>query len=100
VIGTFRHPIGIPDDILPDAWKNNINNKTCQSGYDSKECHTEDEEVDLCATIYSSTHSATVAESSDNAYVYDYNESDNIGLPTNTDDPQLPKLNKRKKHQG
>jgi len=87
MIGTFRHPIGIPDDILPDAWKNNINNKTCQPGYDdSTECHIEDEEVDLCATIYSSTHSATVAESSDNDH--DYDESDNIGLPTNTDDPQ------------
>mmetsp|Transcript_2939 Transcript_2939/g.3359 ORF Transcript_2939/g.3359 Transcript_2939/m.3359 type:complete len:209 (+) Transcript_2939:3-629(+) len=29
MMGTFRQPAGIPDDIFPDAWRNDIKKKTC-----------------------------------------------------------------------
>ena len=32
MIGVIRQPIGIPDDILPDAWRNNNNNSTTDKG--------------------------------------------------------------------
>jgi hypothetical protein len=36
LIGTFRQPIGIPDDILPDAWRNVIDDE------DEKHCSAEE----------------------------------------------------------
>jgi hypothetical protein len=39
MIGVFRQPIGIPDNILPDAWRNN-NNSTIDKG---QTCTLEDQ---------------------------------------------------------
>jgi hypothetical protein len=40
MIGVIRQPIGIPDDILPDAWRNNNNNSTTDKG---QTCTSEDQ---------------------------------------------------------
>jgi hypothetical protein len=41
MIGVIRQPIGIPDDILPDAWRNNINSSTINKGQQT--CTLEDQ---------------------------------------------------------
>ena len=60
MVGNFRQPIGIPDDILPDAWRNinhcpedlycetqqelGISDDPCSEYYDDYEVYSDDEE--------------------------------------------------------
>ena len=59
MIGVIRQPIGIPDDILPDAWRNN-NNSTTDKG---QTCTSEDqitclkEEIEMMKNLqYNTVH--------------------------------------------
>merc|ERR1712032_856471 len=54
MIGAFRQPIGIPDDIMPDAWKNKVidgqSRQTCN--FEDETCESKDEDLkqdDPCA---------------------------------------------------
>jgi hypothetical protein len=57
MIGVIRQPIGIPDDILPDAWRNN-NNSTIDKG---QTCALEDqitcleEEIEMMKNLHPTT---------------------------------------------
>ena len=60
MIGVIRQPIGIPDDILPDAWRNNNNNSTTDKG---QTCTSEDqitclkEEIEMMKNLqYNTVH--------------------------------------------
>jgi len=68
MMGTFRQPAGIPDDIFPDAWRNDIKKKTCTAAavtendneedqncqWDNEEEEEKDKELDVdpCALYY------------------------------------------------
>ena len=60
MIGVIRQPIGIPDDILPDAWRNNNDNSTTDKG---QTCTSEDqvtclkEEIEMMKNLqYNKVH--------------------------------------------
>jgi hypothetical protein len=86
MIGSFRQPIGIPDDILPDAWRNVANTndndeQTCNAENDDQNCQLMDDdnnndEEDPC-TPYNNNYNNN--NNSDN-----YNTHDD--LPTSSDE--------------
>ena len=92
MIGSFRQPIGIPDDILPDSWKNvnsNTNDndeQTCNAEEnDDQNCQLMDDvdsnDDDPCAPYNNYNNNNNYDNNSDNNY---NTHDDDDDLPTST----------------
>ena len=93
MIGSFRQPIGIPDDILPDSWRNVHSNtydndeQTCNAEDDDKNCQLMDndnnDDEDPCAS-YNNYYNNN--NNSDNNYNTHDDDDDDLPTSTSSDD--------------
>jgi hypothetical protein len=80
MIGSFRQPIGIPDDILPDAWRNVNDNDVV----DEQQACTVDSEDDQKCQLGDNEEDDPCAQYYDNSNPDNYNTHDD--LPTSSSD--------------
>jgi DNA-directed RNA polymerase delta subunit len=91
MIGSFRQPIGIPDDILPDSWRNIATSSTNDN--DEQTCNAEENDDQNCQLMENDNNDEDPCapynnynntNNSDNNYDTHDDDDDDDDLPTST----------------